>query len=79
MIEQARKIFNKKDLTLDDYNKFIELENKMKSNYDKFEYTWLAEGFKLRLPEIAEKVGSYSFIKNQDFWQSQILVIKHNN
>jgi hypothetical protein len=67
MIEQARKIFNKKDLTLDDYNEFIELENKMKSSYDKFEYTWLAEGFKLRLPEIAEKVGSYSFIKNQDF------------
>jgi len=63
MIEEARKIFNKKDLTLDDYNKFIELKNKMKTNFEIFEYSWLAEGFELRLPEIAKKVGNYSFIK----------------
>ena len=27
-------------------------------------YSWLSEGFELRLPEIAAKVGSYSFIKD---------------
>jgi len=36
----------------------------MKTDYDIFEYSWLAEGFDLRLPEIAQKVGSYSFIKD---------------
>ena len=42
-------------------------EKEMKSDYDKFEYLWLAEGFELRLPEIAQKVGNYSFIKTEDF------------
>jgi hypothetical protein len=36
----------------------------MKTDYDIFEYSWLAEGFELRLPEIAQKVGNYSFIKD---------------
>ena len=63
MIEEARKIFNKKDLNLDDYNRFVELEKEMKTNYEIFEYSWLAEGLELRLPEIAQKIGNYSFIK----------------
>lgn len=67
MIEEARKILSKKNLNLNDYNRFIELEKEMKTDYDKFEYSWLSEGLYLRLPEIAEKVGSYSFIKNEDF------------
>ena len=38
-------------------------EKEMKTDYDIFEYSWLAEGLELRLPEIAQKIGNYSFIK----------------
>ncbi len=64
MINEARKILQKKDIDVIDYNRFVELEKEMKTDYDKFYYSWLAEGFELRLPEIAAKVGSYSFIKD---------------
>ena len=62
MIEEARKILNKKNINVEDYNRFVALEKEMKTDYDIFEYSWLAEGFELRLPEIAQKVGNYSFI-----------------
>jgi hypothetical protein len=64
MIEEARKILNKKNIDVEDYNRFIALEKEMKTEFDKFQYSWLAEGFELRLPEIAQKVGNYSFIKD---------------
>ena len=64
MINKARKILDKKSIDVEDYNRFIALEKEMKTDYDKFEYSWLAEGFELRLPEIAIKVGSYSFVKD---------------
>tara|TARA_R100001244_G_scaffold111668_1_gene82613 strand:+ start:694 stop:888 length:195 start_codon:yes stop_codon:yes gene_type:complete len=64
MIDEARKILDKKSIDVEDYNRFIALEKEMKTDYDKFEYSWLAEGFELRLPEIAIKVGSYSFVKD---------------
>ena len=64
MIEEARKILSKKNINVEDYNRFIALEKEMKTDYDIFEYSWLAEGFELRLPEIAQKVGNYSFIKD---------------
>jgi hypothetical protein len=63
MINKARKILQKKDIDVIDYNKFFELKKEMKTDYDKFYYSWLEEGFELRLPEIAQKVGNYSFIK----------------
>ena len=62
MINEARKILDKKDIDVKDYNRFTALEKEMKSDYDKFEYLWLAEAFELRLPEIAVKTGSYDFI-----------------
>jgi len=64
MINEARKILSKKNIDVEDYNRFIALEKEMKTDYDIFEYSWLAEAFELRLPEIAQKVGGYSFIKN---------------
>jgi len=64
MIDKAEAILKKKNIDVIDYNKFVELEKEMKTDYDKFYYSWLAEGFELRLPEIAAKVGSYSFIKD---------------
>jgi|TARA_R100000951_G_C2497044_1_gene136247 hypothetical protein len=63
MIEEARKILNKKNINVEDYNRFVALEKEMKTDYDIFEYSWLAEGLELRLPEIAQKIGNYSFIK----------------
>jgi hypothetical protein len=67
MINEAEAILDKKNIDVEDYNKFIALEKEMKTDYDKFYYSWLAEGFELRLPEIAQKVGNYSFIKTEDF------------
>jgi len=64
MIDKAEAILNKKNIDVIDYNRFVELEKEMTTDYDKFYYSWLAEGFELRLPEIAVKVGSYSFIKD---------------
>jgi len=64
MINEAEAILKKKNIDVIDYNRFVELEKEMKTEYDKFYYSWLAEGFELRLPEIAVKEGSYSFIKN---------------
>ena len=63
MIDEARKILNKKNINVEDYNRFVALEKEMKTDYDIFEYSWLAEGLELRLPEIAQKIGNYSFIK----------------
>jgi hypothetical protein len=67
MIDKAEAILKKKNIDVEDYNKFIALEKEMKTDYDKFYYSWLVEGFELRLPEIAQKVGNYSFIKTEDF------------
>jgi len=64
MIKEAEAILNKKNIDVIDYNRFVALEKEMITDYDKFYYSWLAEGFELRLPEIAVKVGSYSFIKD---------------
>lgn len=63
-MEEAQKILEKKDLTVDDYNKFIKIGKELTDEMDIYIYSWLAEGFELRLPEIAAKVGGYSFIKN---------------
>jgi len=63
-MEEAQKILEKKDLTVDDYNRFIKIGKELKDEIDIYMYSWLSEGFELRLPEIAAKVGSYSFIKD---------------
>ena len=61
MIEEAEAILKKKDIDVIDYNRFTALEKEMTTDYDKFYYAILAEGFELRLPEIAVKTGSYDF------------------
>jgi len=63
-MEEAQKILEKKDLTVDDYNKFIKIGKELTDKMDIYMFSWLAEGFELRLPEIAAKVGNYSFIKD---------------
>ena len=61
-MEEAQKILEKKDLTVDDYNRFIKIGKELKDEIDIYMYSWLSEGFQLRLPEIAVKTGSYDFI-----------------
>ena len=67
LLGEAGKILEKDDLTIKDYNRFVEIGKKLKKLDDEFEYSWLAEGFYQRLPEIAEKGGNYDFVKDGEF------------
>jgi len=64
LLEEAQNIVEKQDLSLDDYNRFIQIGEQLIDDTDKFLYSWSSEAFNLRLPEIAQKVGNYSFIKD---------------
>lgn len=63
LLEEAQNIVEKQDLSVDDYNRFIQIGDQLIDDTDKFLYSWSSEAFNLRLPEIAQKVGNYSFIK----------------
>lgn len=63
-IKEAELIIQKKTLTLEDYNRFIELGKLIKDEEAKEEYDWLCEGIEIRLPEIAQITGNYDFAKN---------------
>ena len=67
LFEEADNILQKKELSVKDYNRFVEIGKQLKKPDDKDKYSWLAEGFYLRLPEIAVKEGNYNFIKNEEF------------
>jgi len=69
LIEEAQNIVDKKNLSVDDYNRFVQIGKELTDENDKYVYSWSSEAFSLRLPEIASKVGNYSFIKNDEFWQ----------
>jgi hypothetical protein len=65
-IKEAEQIIQKKTLTLEDYNRFIELGKLIKDEESKLEYDWLCEGIEIRLPEIAQITGNYDFVKTSD-------------
>jgi hypothetical protein len=67
LFEEADNILQKKELSVKDYNRFVEIGKQLKKPDDKDKYSWLAEGFELRLEEIAVKEGNYNFIKNEEF------------
>ena len=67
LFEEADNILQKKELSVKDYNRFVEIGKQLKKLDDEFEYSWLAEGFYQRLPEIAEKEGNYDFVKDGEF------------
>lgn len=67
LLEEADNILQKKELSVKDYNRFVEIGKQLKKPDDKEKYSWLAEGFELRLEEIAVKEGNYNFIKNEEF------------
>ena len=67
LLEEADNILQKKELSIKDYDRFVEIGKQLKKPDDKEKYSWLAEGFELRLEEIAVKEGNYNFIKNEEF------------
>ena len=67
LIEEAEKILQKANLTIKDYNRFVEIGKKLTEPGEEHIYSWLAEGFYLRLEEIAEKEGNYDFVKDGEF------------
>ena len=67
LIAEADEILQKTNLTIKDYNRFVEIGKKLTKPDDEYIYSWLAEGFYQRLPEIAEKEGNYDFVKDGEF------------
>ena len=67
LIDEADKILQKANLSIKDYNRFVEIGKKLTKPGEEYIYSWLAEGFSLRLPEIAEKEGNYDFVKDGEF------------
>ena len=66
LLAEADEILKKTNLTIKDYNRFVEIGKKLADTEYEYIYGWLAEGFYLRLPEIAEKEGNYDFVKDDD-------------
>jgi|TARA_R100001530_G_C4294081_1_gene148768 hypothetical protein len=67
LLEEAQNIVDKKNLSVDDYNRFVQIGKELTDENDKYLYSWSSEAFSLRLPEIAKKVGNYSFVKDEEF------------
>jgi len=63
LLAEAQDIVDKKELVLKDYERFNDIGDLIKDNELRFYYDNLAEALEVRLPEIAQKVGNYSFIK----------------
>jgi hypothetical protein len=63
LFNEAKNIIGlERDLNLNDYKKFIEIEkNITEDEEDKF--AWLSEALEIRLPEIAQKEGNYDWIE----------------
>ena len=66
-IDEADKILQKANLSIKDYNRFVEIGKKLTKSNDEYIYSWFAEGMYQRLPEIAEKEGNYDFVKDGEF------------
>ena len=64
--EKYKEIFEN-NLSIKDYNRFVEIGKKLTEPGEEHIYSWLAEGFYLRLEEIAEKEGNYDFVKDGEF------------
>ena len=67
LIAEADEILQKTNLTIKDQKRFVKIGKKLGSTEEEQKYSWLAEGFYQRLPEIAEKEGNYDFVKDGEF------------
>jgi hypothetical protein len=66
LFNEASEIIGlERDLTLQDYKRFKQIQRNISENeLDKF--AWLLEGLSLRLPEIAQKEGGYDWVEPED-------------
>jgi hypothetical protein len=63
LFDEASEILGlERDLTLQDYKRFKEIEKNITENEER-NFAWLLEGLSLRLPEIAQKEGNYDWVE----------------
>ena len=66
LFDEASEIIElKRDLTLQDYKRFKEIEKIIPENEER-NFAWLLEGLSLRLPEIFAKEGNYDWVEPED-------------
>ena len=66
LFDEASEILGlSRDLTLQDYKRFKEIQKNISEN-ELDEFAWLLEGLSLRLPEIAQKEGNYDWVERED-------------
>jgi len=69
-LNRLKELLAKDSINQEEYDEFLAIGNELTSDSDIEKYQQFGEGIYLLLdPEV----------KVEDFWQSQILVIKHNN
>jgi len=69
-LNRLKELLAKDSINQEEYDEFLAIGNELTSDSDIEKYQQLGEGIYLLLdPKV----------KVEDFWQSQILVIKHNN
>ena len=66
LFNEASEIIGlERDLTLQDYKRFKEIEKNIPENEER-NFAWLLEGLSLRLPEIAQKEGNYDWVEPEN-------------
>lgn len=66
MFEEASDIIAlSRDLTLQDYKRFKEIQKNIPENEER-NFAWLLEGLSLRLPEIFAKEGNYDWVEPEN-------------
>ena len=63
LFNEAKDIIGlERDLNLNDYKKFIEIQKNITEN-EEDKFAWLSEALEIRLPEIAQKEGNYDWVE----------------
>jgi len=66
LFNEAKDIIGlERDLNLNDYKRFKEIEKNIADNQE-LEFGWLLEALEIRLPEIAQKEGNYDWVEQED-------------
>jgi len=68
-LDRLKELLEKESINQEEYDEFIAIGNQLTSDSDIEKYQQLGEGIYLLLDPI---------IDVEDFWQSHILLIKHN-
>lgn len=62
LFEEAEAIIEKKNITVDDYKRFKEIETLI-SEKEERNFAWLYEGLYLKLPDLIEREGNDNFLE----------------